>query len=142
MVDPPALRGPLLLGDEEGRHERLEHAAAPARDDPGAVVRVGALEDGDPAVVRALYLVGSVDADRLRLLPAPVARVGECPPLAEIGRWRQFALGDPDVGRDAALTHDRVVAARRIARLGLDVERDAVDPLALVAGGGREGTDQ
>ena len=110
MVDRPAARRPLLLGHEQRRHQRLEHAAAPPRHDAEVFVPVGALEHLDAEVP-------GVEADRLRLRPAPVAGVGECPPGTEVLLRRQLALGDPDVARDPAFADDRVVAARRIAVL-------------------------
>ena len=51
VIDPPALRGPDILGDEQRHHQGLEHAPAPARDDPCATIIVRALEDLDPVVV-------------------------------------------------------------------------------------------
>ena len=120
VVDRPAARAPLLLGDEQRGHERLEHAAAPAGDDPEVLVWIGALEDVDAEVRRA-------EADRLGLVPAPVAGLGERPPGPEVLLGRQLAGRDPDIARDPALAHDRVVAARRRPGARGVVEGDPVD---------------
>ena len=61
-----------------------------------------------------------------RLLEGVVAAVGERAPGPVVDAARQVALGDPDVVRDPALGDDRVVAARRLAGVGRDVEEDPV----------------
>ena len=125
VIDGPAPRSPHVLGNEQGGHQRLEHAAAPSWDDAHPGVRIGAFED-----VHAQ--VGPMDTDRLGLLPAPVAGVGERPPGPEVLLGGQLAIGDPDVARDPALADDRVVAARRDARVGCDMEGDPVDVRPVV----------
>ena len=54
VVHSPAPRCPAILGDEEGDHQGFEHAPAPARDDPGALVTVMTFEDLDPLVFPSL----------------------------------------------------------------------------------------
>ena len=56
VIDPPALRGPAFLGDEQRHHERLEHAPAPARDDPHPAVAVVPLEDAQSEIRPVLSL--------------------------------------------------------------------------------------
>ena len=53
--------------------------------------------------------VGTGGADRLLLLPRPVATGREGPPLREVVDGRQLAAGDADVGRDTGLRDSRVV---------------------------------
>ncbi len=125
VVDRPAVGPPAVLGDEQGGHQRLEHAAAPPGHHAHAVIRVGTLEHVDAEV-------GPGHAQRLGLLPVPVAGVGEGAPGAEVLLRGQLALGDADVGGDPALADDGVVAARRLARVGRDVERDPVDRRPVV----------
>ena len=50
VIHGPAARRPLLLRDEQRRHQRLEHAAAPARDDSEVLVWVGPLEHVDAEI--------------------------------------------------------------------------------------------
>ena len=115
VIHAPAPGPPALLGHEQGRHQRLEHAAAPRRRHPHARVGERALEDG-------LAEVAARVAERLRLDEAG----GECAERAVVLARRDLALLDPDVGRDPALGDGRVVAAHRLAGLGLVVEEDLV----------------
>ena len=73
-----------------------------------------------------------MEPDRPGLLPAPVAGVGEAAPGAEVVPLGDLTLGDAEVAGDAALTHDGVVAARRLAGVRGVVEQDAVDLRAVV----------
>ena len=120
VVRAPAAGSPVLLGHEQRGHQRLEHAAAPPRRHERAVVGVG-------AVIDLLAEVGAREADRPRLDPGPVARVGERPERAEVLALRDLALLDPDVAGDPALRDDGVVAAGFCARVGHVVEQDPVD---------------
>ncbi len=120
VVDAPAPRRPALLGHEQRRHQRLEHAAAPRRRDPRPRVRQRAL-------VHRLAEVGARRAERLRLDPGPVAGVRERAIRAVVLARGDAALLDADVGRDPALGDGRVVAAHRLAGRGHVVEEDPVD---------------
>ena len=102
VVDAPAAGSPRLLGDEDRRHELLEHASAPARHDVHAAVGVGALVDVDAQV-------GAGDADRLHLGPGPVTAGREGAPGGEVVLAGDLAGEDAEVARDPGLRHDRVV---------------------------------
>ena len=106
MVDTPAARRPVLLGDEDRRHELLEHAAAPPGHDVHATVRVGALVDRDAEV-------GARLAHRLHLVPRPVTGRREGAPRREVVLRGDLAGQDAEVARDARLGDDRVVVVRR-----------------------------
>ena len=121
VVDRPAPRAPLLLGDEQGGHQRLEHLAAPARARPGSP-RTGRR----PRTRRR--------RGRSRVTPSGfVSCQLQSQVSGNVRHWpkyaccRDLALGDADVGRDPALAHDRVVAARRGAGVRRVVEQDPVD---------------
>ncbi len=93
MIDAPASRAPLLLGDEQRDHQRLEHAPAPARHDVEAPKPVMPLEHGHAEIRPDL----STRDLRLR----PTCREGA--EEAEVMFGRDLLAGDRDVADDPRL---------------------------------------
>ena len=120
MIQAPGAWGPPRLRYEDVRHERLEHGPTPARHDSHATVGVRALEHVNTEVVAG-------GADRLLLLPRPVAARREGPPLREVVDGRQLATGDADVGGDTGLRDSRVVPEAGVEDVRTNAQIVALD---------------
>ena len=127
VIDAPAPRRPAGLGDEQRHHQRLEHAASPARDDLHPSIRVVPLEDLDAQVGAGLAL---------RRLPLLLRTTSRPPGAADaiIMLGGKLAARDADVAGDPRLgVHQPVEGAERLVVRPVD----AVQLARMLDGVGR-----